>query len=105
MIVAGSAILFLLPWGELQFTGLVAAFKGLGWNFQPLYLILISAMLAFTYIAISGVRASAYIAILKDVLMVVAIVITGLAVSWEVGVTEVFHAASLHVSNRMNAIS
>jgi SSS family solute:Na+ symporter len=30
VIVGGSAILFLLPWGELQFTGLVAAFKGLG---------------------------------------------------------------------------
>jgi SSS family solute:Na+ symporter len=101
--VAAAAILFLLPWGQLQFTGLVAAFKGLGWNFQPLYLILISAVLAFTYIAISGVRASAYIAILKDVLMVLAIVITGLAVAWESGVTEVFHAASLHVSNRMNA--
>jgi len=102
LIVAASAILFLLPWGQLQFTGLVAALKGLGWNFQPVYLILISAILAFTYIAISGVRATAYIAILKDVLMVVAIVITGLAVSWEAGVTEVFHAASLHVSNSMN---
>ena len=70
LIVAGSAILFLLPWGQLQFTGLVAALKGLGWDFQPLYLILISAALAFTYIAIAGVRASAYIAMLKDILMV-----------------------------------
>ena len=103
LVVAGSAILFLLPWGQLQFTGLVAALKGLGWSFQPFYLILISAMLAFTYIAIAGVRASAYIAVLKDVLMVAAIVITGVAVSAEVGVTEVFHAASLHVSNRMDA--
>ncbi|SAL45962.1 Na+/solute symporter [Caballeronia udeis] len=103
LVVAASAILFLLPWGQLQFTGLVAALKGLGWNFQPFYLILISAMLAFTYIAIAGVRASAYIAVLKDVLMVLAIVITGVAVSAEVGVTEVFHAASLHVSNRMDA--
>jgi len=103
LVVAASAILFLLPWGQLQFTGLVAALKGLGWNFQPFYLILISAMLAFTYIAIAGVRASAYIAVLKDILMVAAIVITGVAVSAEVGVTEVFHAASLHVSNRMDA--
>jgi solute:Na+ symporter, SSS family len=103
LIVAGSAILFLLPWGQLQFTGLVAALKGLGWDFQPLYLILISAALAFTYIAIAGVRASAYIAVLKDILMVLAIVVTGLAVSWETGVTQVFHAASQHVSNNMNA--
>nr|WP_311526878.1 sodium:solute symporter family protein [uncultured Ralstonia sp.] len=102
LIVAGSSILFLLPWGQLQFTGLVAALKGLGWDFQPLYLILISAALAFTYIAISGVRASAYIAILKDVLMVVAIVATGVAVGWHAGVGDVFHAASLQVSNHMD---
>lgn len=102
VIVAASAIVFLLPWGELQFTGLVAALNGLGWHFKPLYLILIAALLAFSYIAIAGVRASAYIAVLKDVLMVAAIVVTGVAVSMEVGVTEVFHAASQHVSNRMN---
>ncbi|CAG9183791.1 putative symporter YodF [Cupriavidus laharis] len=102
LIVAGSSILFLLPWGQLQFTGLVAALKGLGWDFQPVYLILISAVLAFTYIAISGVRASAYIAILKDILMVVAIVMTGVAVGWKAGVGDVFHMASLQVSNHMD---
>ncbi|KAI5935453.1 N-terminal EF-hand calcium-binding protein 2 [Manis javanica] len=101
LIVAGSAILFLLPWGQLQFTGLVAALKGLGWNFQPLHLLLISAGLAFTYIAISGVRASAYIAILKDILMVVAIIATGVAVGWHAGVGDVFAAASAKVSNHM----
>ncbi|AKJ68089.1 sodium:solute symporter [Pandoraea thiooxydans] len=103
IVVAASAILFLLPWGQLQFTGLVAALKGLGWDFQPLYLILIAAALAFTYIAISGVRASAYIAVLKDVLMVLAIVITGVAVAWETGVTHVFHTASQHFSNHMDS--
>ncbi|NSX16435.1 sodium:solute symporter family protein [Cupriavidus taiwanensis] len=102
LIVAGSSILFLLPWGQLQFTGLVAALKGLGWNFDPMHLVMISAALAFTYIAISGVRASAYIAILKDILMVVAIVVTGVAVGWKSGVGDVFHAASLQVSNQMN---
>lgn len=101
-LVAASAILFLLPWGQLQFTGLVAAFNGLGWSFSPLALILITAGLAFSYILIAGVRASAYIAILKDVLMVVAIVIAGVAVGWEFGVERVFKAASLHVSNSMN---
>ncbi|OAJ54420.1 sodium:solute symporter [Paraburkholderia ginsengiterrae] len=101
LVVAVSAILFLLPWGELQFTGLVAAFKGLGWNFPPVYLILIAGLLAFTYVAISGVRSSTYIAILKDILMVVAIVVTGAAVAWQVGVVHVFHAASQQVSNTM----
>ena len=103
LVVAITAIVFLLPWGQLQFTGLVAALKGLGWNFQPLWLISFSALLAFVYIAIAGVRASAYIAVLKDILMVAAIVITGVAVAWEAGVAPVFQAASQHVSNAMSS--
>ncbi|MCG5075457.1 sodium:solute symporter family protein [Paraburkholderia tagetis] len=104
LIVAGSAILFLIPWGQLQFTGLVAALKGLGWHVQPIWLIVVCAVLAFTYIAISGVRASAWISVLKDTLMLVAIVITGVAaVSMAGGTHEVFHAASKHVSNTMTA--
>ncbi|MFX1765796.1 sodium:solute symporter family protein [Paraburkholderia sp. A1RI-2L] len=103
VLVAATAILFLLPWGELQFLGLIAAFKGLGWNLEPIYLVLIAALLAFTYITISGVRSTAYIAILKDILMVVAIIVTGVAVASQAGVSHVFHAASEHVSNVMNA--
>jgi len=103
LVVALSSILFLLPMAQLQFTGLIAAFNGLGWRLQPLNLVLIAAVMAFTYIAISGVRSSAYVAVLKDVLMVVAIVVTGLAVAGEVGVAKVFHVASEHVSNQMTA--
>ncbi|SAK91398.1 sodium:solute symporter family protein [Caballeronia ptereochthonis] len=102
LLVAATAILFLLPWGELQFTGLMAAFKGLGWKLDPIYLTLIAALLAFVYITISGVRSSAYIAVLKDILMVVAIVVTGVAVASQAGIAHVFHAASQHVSNTMN---
>jgi solute:Na+ symporter, SSS family len=102
-IVAISALVFLLPWGQLQFTGLVAALKGLGWHLNPIGLITIAAVLAFIYLAIAGVRGTAYIAILKDILMVTAIVVTGVAVAWEAGVAPVFKAASEHVSNSMNA--
>ncbi|SAL84849.1 Na+/solute symporter [Caballeronia arvi] len=102
LVVAATAILFLLPWGELQFTGLIAAFKGLGWHLDPIYLTLIAAVLAFVYIAISGVRSSAYIAVLKDILMVVAIIVTGIAVASHAGIAHVFHAASQHVGNTMN---
>ncbi|WP_179404200.1 sodium:solute symporter family protein [Burkholderia guangdongensis] len=104
LVVACASILFLIPWGELQFTGLAAALKGLGWHVDPIWLILVCAALAFTYIAISGVRASAYIAILKDILMLLAIVVTGVAVAWKVGsVHEVFDTASRQVSNTMTA--
>jgi SSS family solute:Na+ symporter len=102
LVVTLSGLLFMLPWGQLQFTGLVAALKGLGWAVNPVALIMISACLAFTYLAIAGVRASAYVAILKDILMVAAIVVTGVAVAWKAGVGPVFHAASQHVPNVMN---
>ncbi|MGI4983039.1 MAG: sodium:solute symporter family protein [Janthinobacterium lividum] len=100
-IVAVTAILFLLPWGQLQFTGLVAALKGLGWDLNPMVLIVIAGAIAFVYIAIAGVRASAYIAVLKDILMVAAIVVTGVAVAWKVGVAPVFEMAGRQVSNQM----
>ena len=103
VVVAVTALIFLLPWGQLQFTGLVAALKGLGWNIEPTRLIFISALLAFAYIVVAGVRGSAYIAILKDILMVAAIVITGVAVAVEAGIEPVFRAASQHVSNAMSA--
>ena len=103
VVVALSSILFLLPMAQLQFAGMVAAFRGLGWQFDPLFLVTIAAVLAFSYIMIAGIRSSAYVAVLKDVLMVVAIVVTGLAVAHRVGVATVFHEASVQVSNRMNA--
>jgi SSS family solute:Na+ symporter len=103
VIAAVCAILFILPWGQLQFTGLIFALKGMGWNLTPGLLIGIAACFAFTYVAIAGVRASAFIAILKDVLMVVAILIVGVAVAFEAGVEPVFTAATAKVSNAMSS--
>lgn len=99
--VAASAILFLLPWGQLQFTGLASAFSGLGWSLPPFLLTLAAAGLAFGNVAISGIRASAYVAVLKDVLMLAAIVISGVAVAWQAGVGSVFKAANAHVSSHI----
>jgi Na+/proline symporter len=58
VVVALTSILFLLPMAQLQFTGLVAAFRGLGWQFEPLHLVTIAAVLAFAYIMIAGIRSS-----------------------------------------------
>jgi SSS family solute:Na+ symporter len=104
LVVAVSSIVFLVPWGELQFTGLAAALKGLGWHVDPLWLIVVCAALAFTYIAISGVRASAWISVLKDILMLLAIVVTGVAAALKTGgVHDVFAVASRHVNGTMSA--
>ncbi|WP_028217984.1 sodium:solute symporter family protein [Paraburkholderia oxyphila] len=102
-VVALTSILFLLPMAQLQFTGLAAALRGLGWQFETLHLVVIAAVFALIYIMIAGIRSSAYVAVLKDTLMVLAIVATGVAVAQRVGVTAVFHEAGLQVSNRMDA--
>ena len=102
VVAAATAILFLVPWGQLQFTGLVVALHGLGWAFAPWVLVAISAALAFLYIAISGVRSTAAIAVLKDIIMIGAIIVTGVAVLWQFDVKQVFDAANAQVRNQMN---
>lgn len=103
IIAAIGAILFVLPWGQLQLTGILFALKGMGLGMKPGVLIGIAACFAFAYVAIAGVRASAFIAILKDILMVVAIVIVGVAVASEAGIEPVFHMAATKVSNSMTS--
>ena len=53
--------------------------KQLDWSIPPLLLTGLAGALAFTYIAISGIRASAYVAVLKDILLIAAILLAGLA--------------------------
>lgn len=97
-----AALVFLIPWGQLQFTGLIVALGGLGWHFRPATLALISAVIAFAYIAISGVRGSAFVSILKDIILVLAIVIVGVAAASEYGLSAIFEEANRHVPERMN---
>jgi SSS family solute:Na+ symporter len=78
LVVAGAGLLFLVPLGMQQFLGLQSILKELGWGISPLILTFAAGVLAFVYIAISGIRASAYVAILKDVLLILAILLTGL---------------------------
>lgn len=102
VLVALISILFLIPVGQIQFTGLVVILQSLGWDFNPLFLILISALLAFAYISISGIRGSAYIAVLKDMIMLLAIILAGLAVTMHVGVADLFEISSQKINHHMD---
>ena len=79
VVVACAALLFLIPLGMQQFLGLQIVLKQLDWEISPLVLACAAGLLTFVYIMISGIRASAYVAILKDMLLIVAILLTGLA--------------------------
>lgn len=54
VVTAVTAIVFLLPWGQLQFTGLLFALKGMNWGLSSIQLIMLAACFAFGYVAIAG---------------------------------------------------
>ena len=103
LTVTVSAIVFLIPWGQLQFTGFIVALNGLGWHFSPVLLVAIAAVLAFAYIAVAGIRAPAFVSIMKDILMVLAIVVTGVAAASVEGIAPIFREAGAHVRSHMSA--
>jgi solute:Na+ symporter, SSS family len=78
LVVAATGLLFLVPLGMQQFVGLEIILKELDWGISPLILVCAAGFLAFTYLVISGIRASAYVAVLKDTLLILAILLTGL---------------------------
>jgi SSS family solute:Na+ symporter len=78
LVVTLASLVFLVPLGMSQFIGLQAVLIQLGWPVPPLLLVGLAGALAFTYIAISGIRASAYVAVLKDILLIAAILLVGL---------------------------
>ena len=79
LTVTIAVLLFLVPLGMQQFLGLQIVLKELQWGVPPLALAGAAATLAFLYILISGIRASAYVAVLKDILLILAIIITASA--------------------------
>ena len=79
VFISTASIVFLLPLGVMQFLGLNTVLTDLGWPVPRLLLSGLGGLLAFTYIAISGIRAPALVAVLKDGLMLAAILVTGIA--------------------------
>jgi|SRR5579875_162481 len=97
IVVAVASIIALIPWGQYQFLGLQVVLGALGFHFTPAEAVGLAAVIAFLYTSISGVRAPAFVAFLKDTFMLVGIVIVGLAaVHLAPGVPAVFRVAAAH---------
>lgn len=77
LLIAAISIVVLLPWAQMQFTGLSIILRYLGVEINNTAAIVLSAVIAFLYVGLCGVRGSAYVAILKDLLMISAIIIGG----------------------------
>ncbi|NHO31913.1 sodium:solute symporter family protein [Acetobacter fallax] len=80
ILVSLIAILFLIPWGVIQFMGLTMVLQGLGFALPSWILMIAGALLAYTYAAMSGIRAPAYVSVIKDTLLLAAIIVVGVAI-------------------------
>lgn len=93
-VLAVSSVVFLIPWGQLQLTGLQVAMGGLGIHLDPTAAVFAGAGLALLFLLLSGVRAPAFVSFVKDACLLVAALLIGLAaVARSGGLSELFAAA------------
>lgn len=77
-LAAFTFVLALIPWAVFQFVGLQTVLSGLGLPLSRLGIIVGSAVIAFLYVAISGMRSTAFVAIVKDLFMFLGITLAGI---------------------------
>lgn len=92
ILVALVGIGFLTPWIQNQYAGMAILFEYLNIGVSFVAAVVISSALAFIYIAIAGIRAPAWVSVLKDILLIVSIVVVGVAAAVHMpgGVSGIF---------------
>ncbi|RUT24936.1 sodium:solute symporter [Asaia sp. W19] len=75
-------VMLMLPMGTMQFVGLAGVLSRLGLGFSPLVLAGSAAFMAFLFVAIAGLRAAALISVLKDTLVLLAILLVAGLTLW-----------------------
>lgn len=88
LVTSVTLLIALIPWGQYQFIGLQVVLGGLGVPLSPLQCVLIAGVIAFIYIAVSGIRSPAFVSILKDAFMLIGVVTVGAAAVWAGGGVE-----------------
>lgn len=93
VIVAIVAIIFLTPWIQNQFSGMAILFEYLNIGVSFIAAVVIATVLAFVYIAVAGIRAPAWVSVMKDILLVCSIIVVGIAaiVKMPGGIGGIFH--------------
>ena len=95
LTIAISSIVFLIPWGQLQLTGLQVAMSALGISIDPTAAVLAGAGLTMVFLLLSGVRAPAFVSFVKDGALLLGAVLVGLAaVAKSDGTTTLFDRAA-----------
>ncbi len=107
LLVAFLSILFLLPWAQMQFAGLSIIIRYLGVHINPIAAVIVASFIAFLYVGLSGIKGSAYVAILKDFLMIAAIVIGGVTavVKMPGGLEAIYRAAYVQFPTYLTVVA
>jgi SSS family solute:Na+ symporter len=93
-ITTGLVTLFaLIPWGLYQFVGLQAVLSGLGLQLSTVECVVIAGIIGFLYVAVSGVRSPAFVSMVKDALLVIAVVAVGCFALYKAGGTNAITGA------------
>ena len=79
LVTALALLVALVPWGQYQFIGMQVVLGALGLSITPTQAVLMAGGIAFLYLAVSGVRSPAFVAILKDAFMLLGIIVVGVA--------------------------
>ncbi|WP_053958220.1 sodium:solute symporter family protein [Sulfobacillus thermosulfidooxidans] len=79
ILAAISGLVFIIPWGQLQFAGLEVVLHAFKVSLSPMMTLSLAGLLALIYIVLSGMRAVAMVAVLKDIFMILGIIIIGSA--------------------------
>jgi SSS family solute:Na+ symporter len=79
LITCLTMLIALVPWGQYQFIGLQVVLSNLGLRLTPVQCVILAGIIAFLWIAASGIRSPAFVSILKDSFMLLGIVLVGLA--------------------------
>jgi SSS family solute:Na+ symporter len=95
LTIAVSSVIFLIPWGQLQLTGLQVAMSALGVKVDPTAAVLAGAGLTMVFLLLSGVRAPAFVSFVKDGALLLGAILIGLAaVAKSDGTTALFDKAA-----------
>ncbi|KQZ67172.1 sodium:solute symporter family protein [Nocardioides sp. Root151] len=95
LTIAISSVIFLIPWGQLQLTGLQVAMSALGIRIDPTAAVLAGAGLTMVFLLLSGVRAPAFVSFVKDGALLLGAILVGLAaVAKSDGTTALFDKAA-----------
>ena len=77
LLVALASLGFLVPWAQYQFSGLQVVLNALDFQYPQYVTVAFAIVMAMAYVLVSGIRSSAMVSILKDLVLLLAIASVG----------------------------